>query len=218
LIEQSDAVQGDMMAGRTSVIRVFLAEDQVMIRSALVSLIELESDLDVVGVAGRGDQAVERIVELRPDVAVLDIDMPGVDGLTAAAQLAERVPRCAALILTALNKPGMLQRALQANARGFVVKHAPAEQLLSAIRGVAAGQRVFDPALAVAVLEADIPVTQRELDVVRLVAEGASAREIAGRLFLSEGTVRNYTSSLINKCGARNRVDLVRIAFDRGWL
>jgi two-component system response regulator DesR len=210
LIEQSDAVQNDTVTGRTSVIRVFLAEDQVMIRSALVSLIELESDLDVVGVAGRGDHAVERIVELRPDVAVLDIDMPGVDGLTAAAQLAERVPRCAALILTALNKPGMLQRALQANA--------PAEQLLSAIRGVAAGQRVFDPALAVAVLEADIPVTQRELDVVRLVAEGASAREIAGRLFLSEGTVRNYTSSLINKCGARNRVDLVRIAFDRGWL
>ncbi|HEY3611999.1 MAG TPA: response regulator transcription factor, partial [Pseudonocardiaceae bacterium] len=160
----------DTIAGRTAVIRVFLAEDQVMIRSALVSLIELESDLDVVGVAGRGDHAVERIVELRPDVAVLDIDMPGVDGLTAAAQLAERVPRCAALILTALNKPGMLQRALQANARGFVVKHAPAEQLLAAIRGVAAGQRVFDPALAVAVLEADIPVTQRELDVVRLVA------------------------------------------------
>lgn len=201
-----------------AVIRVFLAEDQVMVRSALVSLIELEDDLDVVGVAGRGDQAVDRIVELRPDVAVLDIDMPGIDGLAAAAQLAERVPGCAVLILTALNKPGMLQRALRANARGFVVKHAPAEQLLAAIRGVAAGQRVFDPTLAVAALEADIPVTQRELDVVRLVAEGASAREIAGRLFLSEGTVRNYTSSLINKCGARNRVDLVRIAADRGWL
>jgi two-component system response regulator DesR len=203
---------------RPTLIRVFLAEDQVMIRSALVSLIELEDDLDVVGVAGRGDYAVDRIVELRPDVAVLDIDMPGMDGLAAAAELADRVPRCAVLILTALNKPGMLQRALRANARGFVVKHAPAEQLLAAIRGVAAGQRIFDPTLAVAALEADIPVTQRELDVVRLVAEGASAREIAGRLFLSEGTVRNYTSSLINKCGARNRVDLVRIAFDRGWI
>src|SRR6202000_1585475 len=112
-----------------------------MIRSALVSLIELEDDLEVVGVAGRGDQAVERIVELRPDVAVLDIDIPGIDGLEAAAELAQRTPQCASLILTALNKPGMLQRALQANARGFVVKHAPAEQLLAAIRGVGAGQR-----------------------------------------------------------------------------
>lgn len=199
-------------------ISVFLAEDQAMIRSALVTLIQLESDLEVVGVAGRGDHAVERIVELRPDVAVLDVDIPGIDGLAAAAEVAERVPQCATLIITGLNKPGLLQRAIQANAKGFVVKHAPAEQLLAAIRGVAAGQQVFDPTLAVAALESDIPITQRELDVVRLVAEGASAREIAGRLFLSEGTVRNYTSSLINKCGARNRVDLVRIAFDRGWL
>ncbi|SDX65557.1 two-component system, NarL family, response regulator DesR [Amycolatopsis xylanica] len=199
-------------------VRVFLAEDQVMVRSALVSLIELEPDLCVVGVAGRGDQAVERIAELRPDVAVLDIDMPGLDGLSAAEAVRTRVPGCAALILTALSKPGMLQRALQAGAKGYVVKHAPADELLAAIRGVAAGERVFDSALAVAALEEDVPVTQRELDVVRLVAEGASAREIAGRLFLSEGTVRNYTSNMINKCGARNRVDLVRIAFDRGWL
>lgn len=189
-----------------------------MIRSALVSLIELEHDLEVVGVAGDGEQAITRVEELVPDVAVLDIDMPGISGLTAAAELHEKVPTCATLILTALNKPGMLQRALLANARGFVVKHAPAEQLLAAIRGVASGQRVFDPALAVAALGDDIPVTQRELDVVRLVAEGASAREIAGRLCLSEGTVRNYTANLINKCGARNRVDLVRIAHDRGWL
>lgn len=199
-------------------IRIFLAEDQMMIRSALVSLIELENDLEVVGVADDGEQAVARIAELLPDVAVLDIDMPGMDGLTAAGHVHERVPTCATLILTALNKPGMLQRALQANARGFVVKHAPAEHLLAAIRGVAEGQRVFDPALAVAAMGADIPVTQRELDVVRLVAEGASAREIADRLRLSEGTVRNYTASLINKCRARNRVDLVRIAHDRGWL
>lgn len=189
-----------------------------MVRSALVSLIDLEDDLEVIGVAGRGDEAVDRIVESRPDIAVLDIDMPGVNGLAAAATLAERVPECAVLILTALNKPGMLQRALQAKARGFVVKYAPVEQLLAAIRGLAAGQRVFDPTLAVAALEADIPVSQRELDVVRLVAEGASAREIAGRLLLSEGVVRTYTSGLITKCGARNRVDLVRIAFDCGWL
>lgn len=199
-------------------VRIFLAEDQLMVRSALVSLIELEPDLCVVGVAARGDHAVERIIELRPDVAVLDIDMPGLDGLSAAEQIRARVPGCAALILTALSKPGMLQRALQAGAKGYVVKHAPADELLAAIRGVAAGERVFDSALAVAALEEDVPVTQRELDVVRLVAEGASAREIAGRLFLSEGTVRNYTSNMINKCGARNRVDLVRIAFDRGWL
>jgi len=203
---------------KQATIRVFLAEDQVMVRSALVSLIELEPDLSVVGVAGRGDQAVERIVELRPDVAVLDIDMPGLDGLSAAELIRTKVPNCAALILTALSKPGMLQRALQAGAKGYVVKHAPADELLAAIRGVAAGGRVFDSTLAVAALEEDVPVTQRELDVVRLVAEGASAREIAGRLFLSEGTVRNYTSNMINKCGARNRVDLVRIAYDRGWL
>jgi two-component system response regulator DesR len=207
-----------MIDTKQATIRVFLAEDQVMVRSALVSLIELEPDLSVVGVAGRGDQAVDRIAELRPDVAVLDIDMPGLDGLSAAELIRSRVPACAALILTALSKPGMLQRALQAGAKGYVVKHAPADELLAAIRGVAAGERVFDSALAVAALEEDVPVTQRELDVVRLVAEGASAREIAGRLFLSEGTVRNYTSNMINKCGARNRVDLVRIAFDRGWL
>lgn len=199
-------------------IRIFLAEDQIMVRSALVSLIELEADLNVVGVAERGDRAVERIVELRPDVAVLDIDMPGLDGLSAADTIRTKVPGCAALILTALSKPGMLQRALQAGAKGYIVKHAPADELLAAIRGVAAGERVFDSALAVAALEGDVLVTQRELDVVRLVAEGASAREIAGRLFLSEGTVRNYTSNMINKCGARNRVDLVRIAYDRGWL
>jgi two-component system response regulator DesR len=203
---------------RAGTIRVFLAEDQIMVRSALVSLIELESDLCVVGVAERGDRAVERIVELRPDVAVLDIDMPGLDGLSAADIIRTKVPGCAALILTALSKPGMLQRALQAGAKGYIVKHAPADELLCAIRGVAAGERVFDSALAVAALEGDVLVTQRELDVVRLVAEGASAREIAGRLFLSEGTVRNYTSNMINKCGARNRVDLVRIAYDRGWL
>jgi len=207
-----------MIDTKQATIRVFLAEDQVMVRSALVSLIELEPDLSVVGVAGRGDQAVEHIAELRPDVALLDIDMPGLDGLSAAELIRSRVPTCAALILTALSKPGMLQRALQAGAKGYVVKHAPADELLAAIRGVAAGERVFDSALAVAALEEDVPVTQRELDVVRLVAEGASAREIAGRLFLSEGTVRNYTSNMINKCGARNRVDLVRIAFDRGWL
>ncbi len=204
----------------TSPIRILLAEDQVMIRSALISLIELEPDMEVVGEAGRGDEAVALAVRLQPDVVVLDIDMPGLDGISASAQLAEQAPECKALILTALSRPGALQRALQAKARGFVVKHAPAEQLLSAIRGVAAGQRVVDQSLAIAALTVDESgsPTGREREVVRLLADGRTARDIATTLFLSEGTVRNYTSSVMAKCGARNRVDLVRIARERGWV
>lgn len=202
-----------------SAIRVVLAEDQVMIRSALVSLIGLEDDLEVVGEAGDGDEALALVAALRPDVALLDIDMPGLDGLSACARIVETVPGCACLILTAMNKPGVLQRALRAKARGYIVKHAPAAELFDAIRAVAAGRRVVDTSLAVAALADDeIAITRRELDVVRLIAEGASARDIARRLHLTEGTVRNYTSNVMAKCGARNRVELVRIADDRGWV
>jgi two-component system response regulator DesR len=200
-------------------IRILLAEDQAMVRSALISLIELEDDIAVVGEAGRGDEAVTLVTKLRPDVAVLDIDMPGLDGITACAQIHEIVPECACLVLTALGKPGTLQRALRAHARGFIVKHAPADQLIDAIRAVAAGQRIVDTTLAVAALEEErIPVTDRELEVVRLIAQGSSVKEIALRLYLSEGTVRNYTSNLMAKCGVRNRVELVRMATDRGWV
>lgn len=200
-------------------IRVFLAEDHTMMRSALISLIDLETDLEVVGHSGRGDDALNQIVVLRPDVALLDISMPGLDGLQVAEQVAERVRECKTVIVTAVGKPGELQQALQAKARGFILKHAPPEELFDAIRSVFRGERVVDSALAVAALAADSSApTTREADVLQLLAAGASARQVAEALHLSEGTVRNYTSNLMTKCAARNRVDLVRIARDRGWL
>jgi two-component system, NarL family, response regulator DesR len=200
-------------------IRVVLAEDQQMMRSALVSLIGLEEDLEVVGHTGRGDEAVELIVALRPDVAVLDVDMPGLDGLQVAARVAELVPECGALIVTAIGKPGTLQRALRAKARGFIVKHASAGELFAAIRSVARGERVIDSFLAVAALEAGgTEPTERGLEVARLMAGGASARQIATALHLSEGTIRNYTSNLMAKYGARNRLDLIRMVREQGWV
>lgn len=199
--------------------RILLVEDQTMVAAALASLIEMEDDLTVVGQLNRGDEAVAAVVRLTPDVVVLDIDLPGLDGISAAARIVEQAPQTKCLMLTALTRPGAMQRALRAGARGFIVKHAPAEELLAAIRAVAAGGRVLDPELAAAALEGqDSPLTDREIDVVRLLAQGASAREIAKELFLSEGTVRNYTSAIAMKCGARNRVDLVRICSERGWL
>ena len=216
IVEQ---VNDGKFAASAPAIRIILAEDQTMVRSALISLIKLEDDLEVVGEAGQGDEAVTLVTRLRPDVAVLDIDMPGGDGITACAQIHDAVPECACLMLTALAKPGILQRALRSHARGFIVKHAPADELIGAIRAVAAGRRIVDPTLAVAALEQErIPVTDRELEVVRLIAQGASVKEIALRLYLSDGTVRNYTSNLMAKCGVRNRVELVRIATDHGWV
>jgi two-component system, NarL family, response regulator DesR len=200
-------------------IRVFVADDHTMMRSALITLLELEDDLEVVGHSGRGDDAVDQIVALQPDVALLDITMPGLDGLQVAVQVAERAPECKTVILTAVGKPGELQQALRAKARGFILKHAPAEDLFAAIRSVFRGERVVDSVLAVAALDADSSApTPREADVLRLIAGGASARQIAEALHLSEGTVRNYTSNLMARCAARNRVDLVRIARDRGWV
>lgn len=200
-------------------ITIVIAEDQEMVRAALVSLIEEEPDLTVVGECGRGDDAVRLVAATRPDVAVLDIDMPGLDGVEACAAISATSTGCGCMVLTALNKPGLLQRALQAGARGFVVKYAPTQELLDGIRTVAAGRRAIDPSLAVAALGSrDLGVTQRELDVVMLVAEGAPDQEIARRLHLSSGTVRNYISAVMAKVDARNRVDLVRIGIRDGWL
>ena len=200
-------------------IRLLLADDHALIRTALAALLELENDFEVVAQVGRGDQVVAAALAADPDVALLDIEMPGMDGLAAAAALRQEVPGCRMIILTAFGRPGYLRRAMEAGVSGFVVKDAPAEQLADAVRRVHAGQRVVDPALAAATLADGVsPLTGRERDVLVAARDGATVADIAGKLFLSEGTVRNYLSAAIAKIGVRNRVEAVRAADDRGWL
>jgi len=200
-------------------IRLLLADDQVLVRQALGALLALEDDFEVVASVGRGDEVVDAARAHRPDVALLDIEMPGLDGLAAAAALAAQVPDCRVVMLTTFGRAGYLRRAMEAGAAGFVVKDAPADVLADAIRRVRSGERVVDPALAVATLAAgESPLTARERDVLITARTGATVAEIASRLYLSEGTVRNYVSAAITKTGARNRVEAVRIADERGWL
>jgi two-component system response regulator DesR len=200
-------------------IRLLLADDQELIRKALAALLDLEEDFTVVASVGRGDEVIAAAQRSGAEVALLDIDMPGIDGLAAAAVLRQQVPACRALILTTFGRPGYLQRAMDAGAYGFVVKDAPAEQLADAIRRVAAGERVVDPALAVETLtHGASPLSSRERDVLVAAREGTTVAEIASRLYLSEGTVRNYLSAAIAKTGARNRAEASRIAEDQGWL
>ncbi|MEV0348757.1 response regulator transcription factor [Nonomuraea sp. NPDC050680] len=201
-------------------IHVLLAEDQHVIRGALVALLGLEPDLKIVAAVESGDAAVPSALVHRPDVAVLDIDMPGtLDGLAAAAEIRAKLPSCRTLMLTGHGKPGHLRRALGAQVDGFLLKTAPPEDLVAAIRDVAAGQRVLDPSLAVTAWDlADNPLTSREADVLRLAAGGADAAEIATRLFLGAGTVRNYLTAIVAKLNARNRTDAVRIATEAGWI
>ncbi|WP_409182892.1 response regulator [Amycolatopsis sp. VS8301801F10] len=200
-------------------VRLLLADDQALVRQALATLLGLEDDFEVVAQVGRGDEVVGAALAHRPDVALLDIEMPGLDGLTAAAVLAEQVPECRVVVLTTFGRAGYLRRAMEAGAVGFVVKDAPAEALGDAIRRVMAGERVVDPALAVATLAAgESPLTARERDVLIAARGGGSVAEIAGSLYLSEGTVRNYLSGAIAKTGARNRMGAVRVAEERGWL
>jgi two-component system, NarL family, response regulator DesR len=200
-------------------IRLLLADDQELIRSALAALLGLQEDFEVVASVGRGDEVVAAAKEHHPDVALLDIDMPGIDGLAAAGVLTQQVPQCRSLILTTFGRPGYLRRAMESGACGFVVKDAPPEQLADAIRRVAAGERVVDPALAAATLASGAsPLTARERDVLVAARPGATVAEIARQLFLSEGTVRNYLSAAIAKAGARNRAEAVRAADERGWL
>jgi two-component system, NarL family, response regulator DesR len=190
-----------------------------MIRGALVALIDLEPDLEVVAEVDRGDKVEESALRTRPDVAVLDIEMPGLDGLSAAQRLRTALPACQILIVTGLSQPSHLLRALEGSVRGFLPKHAPAGELTDGIRRVAAGERVLDPALVAAALETGAsPLTAREADVLRAAAKGLSTQQIAGALFLSHATVRNYLSAGMTKLGARNRVDAIRIATDAGWL
>jgi two-component system response regulator DesR len=201
------------------VIRLLLADDQSLIRSALAALLELEDDFEVVAQVGRGDEVVRAAHAGAVDVALLDIEMPGLDGLAAAAALTHEFPSCRVLILTTFGRPGYLRRAMEAGALGFVVKDAPAEQLADAVRRVARGERVVDPALAAATLAGGAsPLTGRERDVLVAARDGATVGDIAGKLFLGEGTVRNYLSAAIAKTGVRNRIEAIRVADERGWL
>jgi two-component system response regulator DesR len=201
------------------VIRVLIAEDQSMVRGALRALLELEDDIRVVAEVGRGDQVVAAAREHAPDVALLDIEMPGCDGLEAARALAVEVPGTRAVVLTTFGRPGYLRRAMEVGAAGFLVKDAPVAELARSIRAVVAGERVIDRDLAAAALAIGAtPLSAREADVLREAAGGATVAEIARRLFLSDGTVRNYLSSAIGKTGARTRVEAARVAEERGWL
>ena len=200
-------------------VRLLLADDQELVRTALGALLDLEEDFEVVASVGRGDEVAEAATKHQPDVALLDIEMPGLDGLSVAAVLATHVPQCRSIILTTFGRAGYLRRAMEAGAVGFVVKDAPAEVLGDTIRRVMAGERVVDPVLAASALAAgDSPLTPRERDVLTVTRTGASVAEIARKLYLSEGTVRNYLSAAIAKTGARNRQDALRIAEQRGWL
>jgi len=202
-------------------IRVLLAEDQVMIREALAALLSFEEDIEVVAQVGRGDEVTGAAKDAKPDVALLDIEMPGADGLTAAAALRQACPDIKVIILTTFGRPGYLRRAMESGASGFIVKDSPADKLVRTIRDVLAGQRVIDPDLAAAALaEGASPLTPRERDVLAAAAreEGATLAQIAAVLYLSEGTVRNYLSSCIQKTGARNRAEAIRVAQVRGWL
>ena len=200
-------------------VRVLLAEDQAMVRGALSALLTLEDDIEIVAEASRGDEVLPAALDTLPDVALLDIEMPGGDGLEAAAVLHERLPSCLVVILTTFGRSGYLKRAMESGAVGFLLKDAPASELAEAIRSAMKGERVVDPALAAAALsEGDNPLTDREREVLAASKGGATIEDVAGGLFLSEGTVRNYLSTAIKKLGARNRVEAARLAEKKGWL
>jgi len=200
-------------------IRVLIAEDQAMVRGALASLLALEDDIDVVREVERGDRVLAAARASEPDVALLDIEMPGLDGIAVAGELARELPSVRTLILTTFGRPGFLRRALENGARGFLLKDAPARELAAAIRTVAAGGRAIDPALAAAAItEGESPLTAREHDVLRAAMQHDTAAGIAAALHLSEGTVRNYLSAAIQKLGARNRNEAIAHAVEKGWL
>jgi len=201
------------------VIRVLVAEDQGMMRGALVQLLDLEDDLEIVAQVARGDEIVPAALDARPDIAVVDIELPGTDGIEAARLLRAAVPTCAVVIVTTFGRPGYLRRAFDAGARAFLVKDAPVESLAQAIRRVMAGETVVDPDLAASALVLGAnPLTDRERDVLRVAAGGAPLAEVARLLHLSESTVRNYLSSAIGKTGTRNRTEATRVAASNGWL
>jgi two-component system response regulator DesR len=200
-------------------IRVLLAEDQALVRGALTALLSLEGDIEVVAEVARGDEVVPIALATRPDVALLDIEMPGGDGLSAAQALRAALPACRVVMLTTFGRGGYLRRAMESGAVGFLLKDAPAADLAVAIRRIVAGERVVDPELALAALsDGTNPLTSRERDVLASSLSGASIGEIAARLSLSEGTVRNHLSAAIQKLGVRNRLEAARLAEQKGWL
>nr|WP_202524069.1 response regulator transcription factor [Kitasatospora sp. SID7827] len=200
-------------------VRVLLAEDQGMVREALAALLSLEDDLEVVAQVARGDEAAAAVAAHDVDVAVLDIEMPGMTGIDACAEIRRVRPRTRVVIATTFGRPGYLRRAMESGADAFLVKDAPAAELADAIRRVLRGEKVIDPVLAAAALaEGANPLTARERDVLAAAADGAVNADIAARLHLSEGTVRNYLSMAIQKTAARNRAEAVRVAREKGWL
>ncbi|MEU4679884.1 response regulator transcription factor [Micromonospora sp. NPDC023737] len=203
----------------TEPIKLLLADDQALVRGALAALLSLEPDLTVVAEVGRGDEVVAEARRTGPDVALLDVEMPGLDGIAATAALRATLPTCRVLVVTTFGRPGYLRRAMEAGANGFVVKDTPARQLAEAVRRVHAGLRVVDPTLAAETLATGAsPLTERETDVLRAARDGGTVADLAAALHLSEGTVRNHLSAAIGKTGARNRAEAVRIAEQNGWL
>ncbi|MDQ3286539.1 MAG: response regulator transcription factor [Actinomycetota bacterium] len=200
-------------------VRVLLAEDQAMVRGALSALLSLEKDVEVVAEVPRGDEVVPAALDVLPDVALLDIEMPGSDGLTAAAELRKRLPSCRVIILTTFGRAGYLRRAMESGAVGFLLKDAPASELARAVHRTMAGERVVDPGLAAAALsEGESPLTEREREVLAASTSGATIQDLAQELYLSEGTVRNYLSTAIKKLGTRNRAEAAHLAERKGWL
>jgi two-component system response regulator DesR len=200
-------------------IRILLAEDQTMVRGALSALLSMEEDIEVVAEASRGDEVVRKAVDTQPDVALLDIEMPGGDGLSAASDLRRELPSCRTVILTTFGRSGYLKRAMESGAVGFLVKDSPSSELASALRRAMNGERVVDPALAVAALsEGDNPLTPREREALAACSQGATISDAATRLHLSEGTVRNHLSMAIKKLGVRNRTEAKHLAEHKGWL
>jgi two-component system response regulator DesR len=202
-----------------SAIRLLLADDQALVRGALAALLDLEPDLEVVAEVGRGDEVVAAAVEHRADVALLDVEMPGLDGIAATAALRSALPGCRVLIVTTFGRPGYLRRALEVGASGFVVKDTPARQLADAVRRVHSGLRAVDPALAEeSLVSGASPLSVREAEVLRAARDGGTVADLARTLHLAEGTVRNHLSAAIGKTGARTRAEAVRLAEDNGWL
>jgi two-component system response regulator DesR len=200
-------------------IRTLLVEDMTLVRGGLVALLEKEKDIEVVADVGRGDQVLPAALKARPDVAVIGIDLPDSNGHSVAGELRAHLPACRAVLLTSLKRAGTLRSLVADPTLGFLVTEAPPDRLAECVRRAARGERVLDPDLAARLLwTADSPLNQRELEILRIAADGASTREIASRLSLATGTVRNYLSTAVGKIGARNRIDAVRIARDAGWL